>query len=384
MKHATGFTTTLLLTLALLGCGRSESPLPAPEPGEAPAEKDLPRITIGHVGHDHQIALYVAALDPKPVERACGVSLVLKKEGEVYDLVEKGEPLAELHLVKVGGGSMMPAAMERGEIDVGLGGIPAVMSFVDQGQPFKILCPLNLDGDMLLVRPELDVEDWAGFVEYVKGSPQPVKIGYKAPVAVAQLVLQGALEAEGLPCGEAGVAGGVELVNCRGGGKIVPSLEKGMIDGAVINEPFGSIAEEKKVGRTVCLLSELPPAGRWKNHPCCCVCATEQAIAAHRRALVALLRLVHGTTELIHEDPAWAAELAAAWTKNELEVERRSVPRILYTTDPGDDYRTGLRTWLGIMNELDQFEGSLKGVDFDTAFELGHDLSLYEEMLQER
>lgn len=383
MKHSRRLATVLPLALALLGCGRSESPAPVPTVGEAPAAKDLPRITIGHVGHDHQIALYVAALDPQAVEQACGVSLAVKKEGEVYDLVEKGEPLAELHLVKVGGGSMMPAAMERGEIDVGLGGIPAVMSFVDQGQSFKVLCPLNLDGDMLLMRPELGVEDWAGFVAFVKASAKPVKIGYKAPVAVAQLVLQGALDAEGIPWGEAGVAGGVELVNCRGGGKIVPSLEKGMIDGAVINEPFGSIAEEKGVGKVVCLLSDLPPEGRWKNHPCCCVCATESAIAEHRRALVSFLRLVHGTTELIHRDPTRAAELAAAWTKNELEVEQRSVPRIVYTTDPGDDYRTGLRTWLGIMNELDQFEGSLKGVDFDTAFELGHDLSLYEEMLRE-
>ena len=378
MKKLQTFVAILAATLTLFGCGQGEEDSSKPEAGA-----EVPRLTIGHVGHDHHIALFVAALEPEPIEKACGISLVEKKKGEVYDLVEKGEVLAELHLTKVGGGSKMPAAMERGEIDIGLGGIPAVMFFVDKGAPFKILCPLNVDGDMLLLRPELGIDDWAGFVKYVKESGTPVKIGYKAPVAVAKLVLQGALDAEGIPWGEAGIEGGVELVNCRGGGKIVPSLEKGMIDGAVINEPFGSIAVHKNVGKIISLLADLPPEGRWKNHPCCCVSATEQSIGEHRRALKALLNLVHHTTEFIHQNPEKAGELAAAWTKNDLAVESQSVPNIVYITDPGDEYRAGLKTWLEIMAEVDQFEGRLKGLDWEAAFALGHDVSLYEEMLEE-
>ncbi len=357
-----------------MACGGEET-----QDGEQP-----PKITIGHVGHDHQIALFVAALEPDPIKAKCGIALVEKKAREVYDLVEGDEVLAELHLKKVGGGSKMPAAMERGEIDVGLGGIPAVMFFVDKGAPFKVLCPLNVDGDMLLMRPEIPVTDWNSFVEYVKASDKPVKIGYKAPVAVAKLVFVGALDSAGIPHGEAGQAGGVQLVNCRGGGKIVPSLEKGMIDGAVINEPFGSIAVHKKKGKIVSLLSALPPDGRWLNHPCCCICATEDAIGKNRRALKALLKLVNATTEFIGEKPADAARLAAAWTKQDAAVENSSVPNIVYVTDPGEGYRKGLKVWLDMMSGIDKFEGRLKGKGFEEAFDLGHDLTLYEEMIEGR
>jgi NitT/TauT family transport system substrate-binding protein len=248
----------------------------------------------------------------------------------------------------------------------------------------KILCPLNVDGDMLLMRPETGVSDWESFVEYVKASERPVKIGYKAPVAVAKLVFVGALDAMGIPHGEEGVAGGVQLVNCRGGGKIVPSLEKGTIDGAVINEPFGSIAAHKGHGKIVSLLSALPPEGKWANHPCCCVCATEDAIGKHRGALKALLKLVHHGTEFIKENPQDAARLAAAWTKQDPAVEATSVPNIVYVTDPGEGYRAGLRTWLEMMAGIDRFENRLEGKSWEEAFDLGHDLSLYREMIEGR
>jgi sulfonate transport system substrate-binding protein len=369
----------LLAAVVLTACGGD----PADTNGDSP-DGPPPQITIGHVGHDHQIALFVAALEPGPIEKACGVALVEKKAKEVYDLVENGEVLAEIHMKKVGGGSKMPAAMMRGEIDVGLGGIPAVMFFIDKGAPVKILCPLNVDGDMLLMRPEIPVDDWAAFVKYVRESERPVKIGYKAPVAVAKLVFVGALDAEGIPHGEAGVKGGVELVNCRGGGKIAPSLEKGMIDGAVINEPFGSISVHKKVGKVVSLLADLPPEGRWKNHPCCCICATEDAITNHRKALKALLKLVRATTKFIHENPADASRLAAAWTKNDLAVEQMSVPNIVYLTDAGEGYRAGLKTWLEMMTAIDQFEDRFKGKNWEEAFALGHDLTLMREVTEGR
>jgi NitT/TauT family transport system substrate-binding protein len=374
MLYPKVITAALLAATALTACGGGT---------ESPATK-VPRITIGHVGHDHQIALFIAALRPSVVEEVCGISLVPKKEREVYDLVKDGKVLAELHLSKVGGGSKMPAAMERGEIDVGLGGIPAVIFFVDKGAPFKILSPLNVDGDMLLLRPDLPVDDWAGFVRYVKESEVPVKIGYKAPVAVAKLVLEGALDAEGIPHGERWVPGGVELVNCRGGGKIVPSLEKGMIDGAVINEPFGSIAVNQKAAKIVSLLADLPPEGRWKNHPCCCIAATDEAIAKNRPALKALLELVHHTTVFIGEHPEEASKLAAEWTRNDLEVEAMSVPNIVYTTDPGETYRAGLRTWLETLPEADRFEGTLAGKSWEECFEATHDLDLYHEMMERR
>ncbi|MEN8149402.1 MAG: ABC transporter substrate-binding protein [Planctomycetota bacterium] len=378
-----------LLVLAVIGlafAGCTAEVEPKKTPGQTPdAPAELPKLTIGHVGHDHQIALYVAALQPKLLKERGGVWLKEKKPREVYDLMDGDEAVAELHLTKVGGGSNMPAAMERGEIDVGLGGIPAVVFFVDKGAPFRVLSPLNVDGDMLLLRPDIPVDDWAGFVQYVKESKKPVKIGYKAPVAVAKLVFMGALDHEGIPHSEAAPPeGGVELVHLKGAKNTVPLLESGAVDGVVINEPFGSIAESKNVGKIVSLLGDLPPDGRWKNHPCCCVCATQATIDGHREVLKKLLAMMYNTTKFIQESPEAAGMLAAEWTKKPMAVELESVPNIVYLMEPGEAYRKGLETWFGIMNEVGKFKGAIKGRSFEEAFELCHDLTLINEVIEGR
>jgi len=368
--------------LLLAGCGAEDDP--GTTPGTTPdGQTELPRLTIGHVGHDHQISLYVAALNPELMKERGGVWLREKKAREVYDLMDGDRAVAELHLTKVLGGSNMPAAMERGEIDIGLGGIPAVMFFVDKGARFRILAPLNVDGDMLLLRPDIPVDDWAGFVRYVKESKTPIRIGYKAPVAVAKLVFMGALDHEKVPYSDTTpLEGGVELVHLRGGKNIVPALESKGVDGAVINEPFGSIAESKKVGKIISLLGDLPPDGKWKNHPCCCVCATQATINGHREVLKTLLTMLYNTTKFIREDPVAAGTLAAKWTKKPEAVEQKSVSNIVYLMEPGDAYRKGLKTWFGIMTKVGKFDGALKGKSFDEAFALGHDLSLMNEVIE--
>jgi NitT/TauT family transport system substrate-binding protein len=346
-------------------------------PGENTAA--LPVLTVGHVGHDHQIALGVAALEPELMQRECGVHLEELKAREVYRMMRGDRPIAELHVKKVGGGSRMPEAMSQGEIDVGLGGIPAVVFFVDKGHDFKILCPLNVDGDMLLLGPGFPAEGWDGFVAAVKASGKPVRIGYKAPMAVAKLIFVKACEAAGLatvPAGQ-GQAGQVELVNLQGEANTVPSLSSGSVDGAVINEPAGSIAVHRKAARIASLLSDLPPEGRWKSHPCCCVCATGETIAEHREVLENLIRMIRAATEVINADKDRAAKLAHDWTKQPLEVEKMSVPNIVYTVDPGEDYRRGLERWFDMMRELGKFEGTLKDRSNAEAFDRVHDLSVF-------
>ena len=92
----------------------------------------IPVLKVGHVGHDHQIALFIAALEGEKYKKY-GIWMKMKKYKEVYDLMKGDKAIAELHLLKVGGGSMMPAAMERGEIQVGFGGVAAVAFFRDKG-----------------------------------------------------------------------------------------------------------------------------------------------------------------------------------------------------------------------------------------------------------
>ncbi len=383
MKAFLRIATLAVMVCGLFACGGEDkeavsesAKTPAPLPG-------IPTLTIGHVGHDHQIALGLAAMEPEFMQETCGVHLKELKSREVYRLMAGDKPMAEFLVKVVGGGSRMPTAMSQGKIDIGFGGIPAVIFSVDQGNRAKILCPLNVDGDMLLVRPDFPAKDWNEFVEAVKNSPESVKIGYKAPVAVAKLIFMKGCEAAGIACVAAGRAGPgqVELVNLQGGGNIIPSLEAKAVHGAVINEPFGSLAVHKKTARIVCLLSDLPPEGMWKSHPCCCICATAETIEKHRDVLIALVKMMKAATERINADKVKAAEIAAEWTKKPLEVERMSVPNIVYIVVPGEAYKTGLDRWFEMMNALNKFTGTLEGLSREEAFDRVHDLSIIEEVM---
>ncbi len=349
-----------VLAAALGGCGEGPAETPAP-PGPTP--NDAPQLTVGHVGHDHHLALYVAALEGEALAGADATHLREVKEKEVYDLVDGGTVVARLRFLKVGGGSNMPAAMSRGEIDVGLGGIAAIAKFVDGGQPFKVLMPLQTDGDMLVMATGSPVRTWDAFVEAAKAGREPLKIGYKAPTAVAKMIFERALVAEGVPYSfDATGEGGVVLVNFGSEKSPIPMLESGAIDGFVMNQPAVAVAESKGLGHTVCQLRDLPPEGQWIDHPCCCVVATETVLAEHRAALVGLAKVLLLATERIRTDPRRAVELASQWTKYPVEVEGASVPTVTYVAEPTESWRAGMRTWHAMVQDIHFFKGQYADV----------------------
>ena len=287
----------------------------------------MPVLKVGHVGHDHQLALYVAALEGQRFKTEYGVYLDEVKPREVYDLVDGDGVLARLHLVKVGGGSRMPAAMSRGEISIGLGGVAAVAKFADGGSPFKIILPLQTDGDMLVMQKDSPVTDWASFVVAANAGGKPLRIGYKAPVAVAKLVFERALAEEGVPYGydAADVTTGVLLVNFGSENSPIPLMESGAIDGFVMNQPGVAVSVRKGLGKVVAELRDLPPEGKWRDHPCCCVSATEDTLEKRPDAIKAFLKVIVLATQLIDDDPELAIQCASRWTKYDEETERAVV-----------------------------------------------------------
>ena len=328
---------------------------------------EVPTIVLGHVGHDHQIALYVAADAGKALEERYGVSLSPLKDREVYELFDGGKKVAQLNLVLVGGGSGMPAALEQGSIEVGLGGIGPVAKYADNGSPFRILAPLNNDGDALLLRPDVPATSWAEFVALAKKSGQPLKIGYKAPMAVAYMILTKALKEEGLtfgqePVDKEGRAVQVLTVNLQEDQNMLPAMEARTVDGVVANEPYPSLLEYKGLGRRVADLSALPPAGKWEGHPCCVVAASQKALAEKRPAIVSLLKAILAGTDLMARDPDAAYRAEARWTKTPPEVARRSVPQVRYVGRPDARWQEAVKTWLELMASMNRFDKSFKGL----------------------
>lgn len=334
-------------------------------PFPATAEKDLPMITVGHVGHDHQLALYVAAEAGKSLEKQYGVYLKELKPQEVYELYDSGKRVASVRMVRVGGGAKMPAALEQGQIEVGLGGLGPVMKFIDKGSAIKVLAPLNNDGDALVLRNEFPASNWQEFVKAVKKSKQPVKIGYKSPMANAFMILTRALKEEGIRFGQEPVTADgkpvqVIVMNLQGDQNTLPSMEAGLVDGVVVNEPMPSILVQKKAGRRVADLSLLPPAGKWKNHPCCIVAANEAALREKRPVITSLLKAIAAGGDLIRLDRAKTLAAEAKWTRTAPEVGEKSIQNVSYVIRADKAWLSAVDTWLDMMASSNALRKNLK------------------------
>jgi NitT/TauT family transport system substrate-binding protein len=357
IRRKSFFLATVLLVPAVLAVAGA-SPLKAAE---------SVTLNLGHVGHDHQIAVYVAADEGQALEERYGVCLKPLKDREVYELVDGGRTVARVRMVKVGGGSGMPAAMERGDIDVGLGGLGPVAKFVDRGAPLKVLAPLNNDGDALVLRPGIPADDWKAFVGMVKRSERPVKLGYKAPMAVAYMILTKALAEEGLsfgqePIGKDGKPVQVITVNLQGAQNMVPAMEAGAVDGVVVNEPKASLLVHKGLGRKVADLSGLPPRGRWEGHPCCVVASTERVLREKREAVKSLLRLIVAGADVMAVDPGKAFAAEARWTKTPAPVGRMSIPEVSYVIRPDEEWQEAVDTWIELMVSMNRFNKNFKAL----------------------
>ncbi len=345
-------------TLAVLLTGLALSPLACRKPARQSVAPPLLR--VAHVGHDHHLALYVAALESARMEQAGGPFLREVQAGEVYDLIKDGRPLARLRLLKVAGGAGMPAAMTRGEVDVGLGSVSAVLKFADDGRPIRIIAPLQTDGDMLVLRKDSPANDWASFIQLAKSSPGPLKIGYKAPIACAKMIFEVALHAEGVRSGPDASDGvtRVILINLGSEKSPLPMLESGSIDGFVMNQPAPAVAVHKGLGKVVADLRDLPPKGKWVDHPCCCVAAEESVVRARGEPLRALLQVLMLGAELIRSDQALAVDCAARWTKMPVEVERTSIPTVGYVSEPTETWLAGMRVWAEMVQGIGFFKGT--------------------------
>ncbi|HHE47033.1 MAG TPA: ABC transporter substrate-binding protein [Bacteroidetes bacterium] len=323
---------------------------------------NAPVLKIGHVGHDHHTALYVAALNGDLFKREYGIYLKEIRAKKLYELYDGDSLVCELELYKAGGGSKMPTDMAQGIFDVGFGGAAAVMFFIDKGTPMRIISPLHSKGDMLVAGADVPSTNWADFVALCKARREPLKVGFKKPKAIALLIFEGALREEGISYTydvrdrEAKVL----LVNMKGAGHLNPGLENGIIDAFVCNNPYCAIAEEKGIGRCIADLNDLPP-GLWKDHPCCVIAAMEKVIEARRAELIKFLELIVIATDYINADQDIAVRSASKWIGTSIAVEEKSIPTSKYLTEPDQVWLNGIYTWVHSMDDLGHIKGQLHG-----------------------
>ena len=374
MRRTTIWTTAVMSTALLFaGCGERVG-------GVKNVAMKPVDVKIGHVGHDHQIALFVAADNADSFATVSGIALKMVKDRKLYEVFDGDRKLADVEIVLVGGGSKMPTALAQGIIDVGFGGVVPAMAAADKGAPVKIIAPLHSRGDMLVVRPDVPVSTWSEFLNHVRNSEAPVRIGYKAPIAVAKLVFEEALRHEGIEFSGDLSRGDVKvhMINVKGGGKLNVALSGGLVDGYVGNNPFPAIGLAEGMLKIVCDLEDLPP-GTLRDHPCCCIAAHTKALREKDEAITALLVLFRQATDLINADLDAAVLAATRWLGTSEQVERNSIPTSGYSMDPTPDWHDRMAVWLKTMQGLSVFTGPLREATAEEVADIAYDLSLLEK-----
>lgn len=341
---------------------------------------DTPVLKVGHVGHDHHTALYIAAQNEELFKRDYGLYLKEIRPKQLYELYDSDKLICEVELYLAGGGSKMPTDMAQGIFDVGFGGVAAVAFFVDKGTAMKIISPLHSKGDMLVVSPNVPANDWKSFVEVCKNRDEPLKVGYKKPKAIALLIFEGALREEGITYTHDAQNrdADVLMVNMKGAGHLNPGLQNSIIEAYVCNNPFCAIAEDKGIGRCIADLNDLPP-GLWKDHPCCMIAAMEEVIKAKRAELIKFLELIVIATDYINANQAIAVKSASDWIGTSIAVEEKSIPTSGYLTEPNEVWLKGIYTWVNSMDDLGHIKGALHSKTDQQAHDLLLDLSLIEK-----
>jgi len=358
--------------ISLCGCKRKNEQLQK--------QAEATSIKIGHVGHDHHIALFVALDNIAQYHKESGINLKTIKDRKFYEMYDKGKKIADIEIVKVGGGSKMPTALAQDVIEVGFGGVAAVLAAADSGAPVKMISPLHYKGDMFVLRGDFNADNWRQFIATAKAAEKPLRIGYKNPVAVAKLVFEEALKHEQITfSGDLSRSDvQVHMVNTKGGGKLNVSLAGGLIDGYVGNNPFPAIAVEKKIGKVICDLEKLPP-GTFRNHPCCCIAANTNAIEEKSEAIVDLLILFFQANETINNDLNKAVASATRWIGTSETVEKMSIPTSGYSMEATGQWHQTMEKWIQAMNGLDIFTGNLRAADYKQVTAVAYDLTLLEK-----
>ncbi|AEH06183.1 hypothetical protein Metok_0190 [Methanothermococcus okinawensis IH1] len=175
----------------------------------------------------------------------------------------------------------------------------------------------------------------------------------------------------------------VKLVNCKGQGSMPQLLSTKELDAVIAWEPMPEILKTKNIGKPIIYSQNLPPKGMWKDHPCCVIVASDNALKNNKVAVDEFLKLVVLSTNEINNNKSLAIDASAYWLGVDKSVEKLSVPHIEYFTNPEKDV-PGTIEFVKVMNSQKSLTGKLKGVnDKDTIVNTLFDLKPYNTVMDE-
>ncbi|MBU0729209.1 MAG: ABC transporter substrate-binding protein, partial [Proteobacteria bacterium] len=279
-----------------------------------------------------------------------------------YLLVKNGTPIARLSLDSSTGGKQLIRKLTEDQFDMAFGGVPSMISYIDQGKYIKILAPVMTEGSGLVLGKNNPVNSWEEFKNYVRNSNTPIRIGYKIDVSVQNLIFESALKESGIIFTKNldDKNAQITLINLNGAKNLIPALENEIIDGFVVNQPFPALAEYQEKGKLIADLSDLPPAGKWKNNPCCALAARTEFSSLYPEITTSFVSLMLRANNFINENPELVAQQISKWLDLPVEVEKKSLPTINFITEFDADWDRGVEFWIKEMIDSNKIRGKVK------------------------
>ncbi len=376
-------TTVILVVIAVIALAVTHS-LYQSKMSEVKTEK-VPTVTITYLPTDHHSALFVAAENSELFkEKEIYLKSIVDKER--YEFYADGKKIANLRIVlaKKGGAEAM-TLMEQGHSDINLNGAPPTIFFIDKGTKAKIVSPLQAEGSAIVIRKDNPSENWTEFISWIKSSEGQEKIGFPLITSIQKVMLESALKASGVSYSEnQAKKTDVLIVDMKGQGTMLTSLEKGDIDAVIAWQPAPAIMVNREVGKIIAYSQDLPPKGIWKNHVCCVIAASDEMIKEKREILKDFLKLMMVSTDIINESPELAVKASSKWLGVEEEVEKIAIPNIKFFTETDEAWFNGNCTFVKEMDNLGKLDGKLKGIeDSEKIKNILFDFSIYEEAKEE-
>ena len=326
---------------------------------------------IGHAPHDHHAALYVAASKGDYFKEHHGAYLKSIEYRKKYNLYEGDKLLAIIDIDSSTGGINLIRRLDERILDMAFGGVPAMISLIDKGSDIKIIAPVMSEGASLVVANGMPVSNWNEFVEYVKRSEKPVRIGYKVETSVQNLIFEKALSYEKLSFSKDIESEDVDVItiNMHGPKNLIPSLSADIIDGFVVMQPYPALAEHSGAGKIISELKSLPPKGKWEGHPCCALAAGSELLEKQRGIVEVLVGIFKHANSYIIANPEESAEIVAAWLANPVDVEAGSLPTINFMNEYTDEWDNGITYWVRSLIDKGVIKGEILDASEDGAIE---------------
>ncbi len=341
------------------------------------AEPPVLRVSYGIT--THQEAFMVAmALGEKFKDKGIYLKPVVEKEK--FDLMMNGKKVARLNVIVTKSGSEAASLFAQNHLDLTTNSFPAMLSAIDRGTKIKVLSPLQSDAIAMVARKDVGAKGWDGFRTYVKKSAKPVTVGYHSPTSAPKIVFEGAMDSAGLRITEDANAtkadADILMVDLKGVANVIPAMVAKQVEFAVVPAPTPEVVESKNQGHIVLQMKELPPAGRWKSFPCCCVAGRTEIIEKNPEAVKAFVKLLTMTSKWCGKNKLEAAQAASDWL---------GVPTSVIAKADMEFSTTVTKKWLKnaalypeMLSRLGQLSGQLKDKKLDDVKNLVFDFRFTE------